>query len=103
MFNVNAHKPTQYPAAICGDVHVDDTTHGPLAVRPKVGRTVCLYGWVSTYNVHQLLQLLEIGDAVATEHPTTGKNLTSIAFWDEYRHNMDVHPLAGKVRVQRVS
>lgn len=103
MFNAYTHKPTQYPSAFRADIAVDEMTPGSVDAAPVVGRTVRLHGWVSTYNIYQMLQLLAVGDAVSTDRPTAGKNLMSIALWDEFRHHLIVYAFAGEVRVQRVS
>lgn len=103
MFNVHTHKPTQHPDAFRADITVDEMTPGSADAAPEAGRTVRLHGWVSTYNIHEMLQLLAVGDAVVTDHPTTASNLTSIALWDEFCHHLDVHAFAGEVRIQRIS
>ncbi len=103
MFNVHAHAPTQYPGAFRADITAAEKTPESIDAAPVEGRTVRLHGWVSTYNIYQLLQLLAVGDAVAADHPTTAANLISIAFWDEFRHHLDVNAFAGEVRVQRIS
>lgn len=103
MFNVHTHTPTQYPGAFRADITVDEMEPGTGDAAPEAGRTVRLHGWVSTYNIYQMLQLLAVGDAVATDRPTTGKNLMSIALWDEFCHHLIAYAFAGEVRVQRIS
>ncbi len=103
MTSVHTHTPTQYPGAFRTDIAVDDATPGPFDARPEVGRTVHLDGWVNTYNVYQVLQLLAVGDAVETGHSTTASNLISLAFRDELCQHLHVQAFAGEVRVQRIS
>lgn len=103
MFNVHTHKPTQYPDAFRADITADEMTPGSADAAPETGRTVRLYGRVTTHNIYQMLQLLAVGDGMVTDHPTTAANLISIAFWDEFSHHLNVHAFAGEVRVQRIS
>lgn len=103
MFNVHTHQPTQHPDALRAGFTIADMTPGSVDAAPEAGRTVHLHGWVSTYNIYQLLQLAAVGDAVVTNHPTTASNLMSIAVWDEFCHHLDVHAFAGEVRIQRIS
>ena len=104
MFNVQAHKPnTHYSHALRADITVDEMTPGSVDAAPEAGRTVHLQGRVSTNNIYQMLQLLAVGDAVMTDHPTTAANLISIAFCGEFCHHLDVHAFAGELRIQRVS
>ena len=103
MFYEYAHKPTQYPNAHRAEITVDEMAPGPVDAAPQAGRTVYLSGWVSSFNIFQMLQLVAVGDEVVTDHPTTAANLTSIAFWDAFCQHLEVHAFAGEVRVQRIS
>jgi hypothetical protein len=102
MFNVHTHKPTQYPDAFRADITVDEMTPESIDAAPVEGRTIYLAGWVSSYNLNQILKLLDVGDTVVTAHPTTAANLTSIATWDSLCHHLEVHAFAGEVHVQRI-
>jgi hypothetical protein len=93
----------QQPTVLSADITFADTSSGPLDDYVAKGRTVHLSGRVSTHNLFQMLQLLEVDDAVKSSHPTTAANLVSIAFLEQFRRHLVVIALAGAVHIQRVS
>lgn len=67
------------------------------------GRTVHLSGRVSSYNIYQVLQLIEVGDSVVTDNLTTGRNLMGIVLTEAFCDHLDVESQYGVVQIWRTS
>ena len=84
---------------LMGIVLTEASVVAPLGV----ARTVRLHGRVSTYNIHQVLQLIEVGDSVVTDNLTTGRNLMGFVLTEAFCNHLDVEAQYGMVQIWRTS